>query len=155
MSKKFPRVWGKTGRYRDARHPKSLPVDYSLSGRSSDSVPGTRRPGARAAIYIQIIARTMQSLAWRPCPFSKKILPEAGLNYNDDMSNMSKDHMSWSKMFDEKMQLKAEVASLETKMAGIGMALEVRHDEMDLLVEEVEHKKKSLVEITKKLRSVS
>ena len=58
-------------------------------------------------------------------------------------------------MFDEKMQLKEEVASLETKMASMGIALEFRHDEADLLVEEIEHKKKNLAEITRKLRSVS
>jgi len=74
-------------------------------------------------------------------PFQQENLARAGLNYNGDMS---KDHRSWSKMFDEKMQLKAELASLEIKMASIEMALEFRDDETDLLVEELEHKKNSL-----------
>ncbi len=61
-------------------------------------------------------------------------------------------HTSWSNIFDEKMLLKEEVASLEAKIASFGSSSELR--EADMLVE-IEQKKKSLAEIAKRLRSVS
>ncbi len=68
------------------------------------------------------------------------------------MTIMPENHTSWSKMFDEKMLLKEEVASLEAKIASFGTSSELR--EADMLVE-IEQKKRSLAEITKRLRSVS
>ena len=123
-----------------------------LYGQSSDRTQGLGRVGQRtcAAMFKSRPNHAISDL--EAVPFQRETFARTGVNYNDDMP---KDHRSWSKMFDEKMQLKAEVASLEIRMASIAMALEFRHDETDLLVEELEHKKKSLVEITKKLRSVS